>query len=364
MPEPSRAPRHRVSRPAAPRRATRLYQRAAGAVSEGFFHSLSRLGKLHPASRPERHGVEVYENIPYAGGGDRYQQLDIYRPLAHPGPQPIVLYVHGGGFRALSKDTHWIMALAFARAGYLVFNISYRLAPRHPFPAPLADTCAAYEWVVENAAAYGGDITRLAVAGESAGANLVSALTLATCFERPEPFARRVFDTGVTPRATLPYCGLLEVSNPERFGQRRSLPVWVTSIINHCSDGYLRATDERAPDHLDLANPLTTLERAARQRLAPDRPLPPFFLAVGTRDPLLDDTRRLERALNALDVACEARYYPGEIHAFHALVWRKQARQAWRDTFGFLARRLRPGRESRAVQAHAARARGDEQHAL
>ena len=50
-----------------------------------------------------------------------------------------MLYVHGGGFRILSKDTHWIMGLAFARRGFLVFNIGYRLAPKHPFPAAIAD---------------------------------------------------------------------------------------------------------------------------------------------------------------------------------------------------------------------------------
>jgi acetyl esterase len=221
---------------------------------------------------------------------------------------------------------------------------------------------------VKNAAAYGGDITRLAVAGESAGANLVSALTLSACFERPEPFARRVFDTGVIPRATLPYCGLLEVSNPERFGQRRPMPVWVTSIINHCSDAYLHAIDEHAPghhlDHLDLANPLTMLERVQRHGVTPERPLPPFFVAVGTRDPLLDDTRRLERVLNALNVTCDAHYYPGEIHAFHALVWRKQARRAWRDTFGFLARALRIRSTPRAVLDHAGSAPRGGHHAL
>ena len=67
----------------------------------------------------------------------------------------------------------------------------------------------------------------------------------------------------------------------------------------------------------------------------------PFFAPVGTRDPLLDDTRRLEKALTRLRVPCEARYYPDEIHAFHALVWRPQARACWRDALAFLDRRLR-----------------------
>ena len=74
-----------------------------------------------------------------------------------------------------------------------------------------------------------------------------------------------------------------------------------------------------------------------------ERPLPPFFAPVGTRDPLLDDTRRLEKALGALGVPCEARYYPGGIHAFHAMVWDPAARRCWRDALAFLDRYDRPG---------------------
>ncbi len=325
----------------------RVGERATSAVSDGFFRSLSALGRLHPASRPRRHNVERIENINYLKNGGDDHRLDIYRPLQRPGPYPVVLYVHGGGFRVLSKDTHWVMGLAFARFGYLVCNISYRLAPRHPYPAAIADTCAAYRWVVRNVAAYGGDPSRIVVAGESAGANLVTALTLATCFERPEPWARLAYDTGISPAVTIPFCGLLEVSNPERFAERRPMPLWLSSIINHCSDAYLRDVAHTSdvdrvfgPNYLDLANPLTTLERAQRDRVAPARPLPPFFVPVGTKDPLLDDTRRLERVLTAMGVTCQASYYPGEIHAFHALVWRRQARRAWRDVLAFLDRHL------------------------
>jgi acetyl esterase len=317
--------------------------RTAAVLSEGFFRGLARLGRLHPASRPARHNVEVFENIEYLAGGGVEHRLDIYRPTERSGrsaPLPVVLYVHGGGFCALSKDTHWLMGLMFARSGYLVCNISYRLAPRHPFPAALADTCAAFEWVVRHAPDHGGDLGRLVLAGESAGANLVTALTLATCFERPEPWATRVYDTGITPAVTVPFCGLLEVSNPERFARRRSMPPWVSDLIHAVSNAYLRGATEPWAGFFDLANPLTTLERAHERGQAPDRPLPPFFVPVGTRDPLLDDTRRLGRVLRRMDVMCEDAYYPGEIHAFQALVWRKQARKVWRDTLGFLDRHL------------------------
>ena len=78
----------------------------------------------------------------------------------------------------LSKDTHRVMALAYARRGYVVFTINYRLGPEHLFPAPLEDASPhALVWVREHCARFGGDPSRLAIAGESAGANLVTALT-------------------------------------------------------------------------------------------------------------------------------------------------------------------------------------------
>lgn len=264
-------------------------------------------------------------------------RLDIYRNTRRPGPYPVVLYVHGGGFRILSKDSHWLMGLIFARRGYLVFNISYRLAPRHPFPHAVEDTCAAYEWVVQNAAQYGGDVSRLVLAGESAGANLVTALAVALSYRRKEAFAERVWSLGVSPKAVLPACGVLQVSDPQRFLRNDSrLSRFVYDRISEVSDAYIGPGAANEDGALDLADPLVMLERG----IAPDRPLPPFFALAGTRDPLLDDTRRLKVALDRLGVDCEARFYEGEMHAFHAFIWRQAAHTAWREMFAFLEPRV------------------------
>ena len=313
--------------------------RFAQALTGAMFHGLARAGRLHPDARPARHGVTVERDLRY--GPDPLHVLDVYRPRARPGLLPVVFYVHGGAFQILSKDTHWMMGLAFARHGYLVVNISYRLAPAHRFPAAIDDTCAAWLWLLREVDRLGGDRDRIVVAGESAGGNLIAALTLATCQRRAEPYARAVFDAGVVPRAALPFCALLEVSRAERFARRRPMPDWLDGMLRSVEHAYL---GHAPPADRDLADPLVALERAAAST-APghgmDRPLPPFFAPVGTRDPLLDDTRRLEKALARLQVPCEARYYPDEIHAFHALVWRPQARACWRDALAFLDRQLR-----------------------
>ncbi|MFH2006244.1 MAG: alpha/beta hydrolase [bacterium] len=315
----------------------RLRQRVGSRLAEGFFRGLSTVGRLHPLSRLDRHGVEAVEDLAYCDDGRAEHRLDVYRPTSSAPPWPVVLYVHGGGFRILSKETHWLMGLVFARRGYLVCNINYSLAPRYPFPQAVEDTCAALAWVAGNAERFGGDPRRLVFAGESAGANLVTALTLATCFRRAEPFARQVFDLELTPGAVLPTCGMFQVSDPERFGRRRPLSAFINDRIVEASRAYLpRPTEHGAT--LDLADPLTVLERGD----PPDRPLPPFYVAVGTKDPLLDDTRRLAAALQGRGVPCTARYFPGEMHAFHALVWRRQARQCWREQFEFLETHLPP----------------------
>jgi acetyl esterase/lipase len=317
----------------------RLRVHAGAMLVDGFFRGVSRAGRLHPAAKPERHNVEVLRDIPYRGTDLVEHRLDIYRPTKLRPPLPVVLYAHGGGFRILSKDSHWLMGLIFARRGYLCFNISYRLAPRHRFPCAIEDTCAAFEWLVENAPRYGGDLSRVVLAGESAGANLITALAVAIAYERKEAFARRVFARGVVPRAVVPACGIHQVSNPDRFRRntknRRLFSRFLQDRFAEIADAYLGGVEPDGPGFLDLADPLLFLERGDK----PQRPLPPFFAPVGRWDPLMDDTLRLKAALDAIGVRCEAPLYKGH-HAFHAFVMAREARRCWADTFEFLGRAL------------------------
>jgi len=110
-------------------------------------------------------------------------------------------------------------------------------------------------------------------------------------------------------------------------------------MIRDASASYLHGYPPGPGPAIELADPLRVLESHPRL----DRSLPAFFAPVGTKDPLLDDTRRLEKALATLDVPCEARYYPGGVHAFHAMVWNPAARRCWRDALAFLDRHMRSG---------------------
>jgi acetyl esterase len=305
-----------------------LANRASASVVDGFFSTMSKVGRVLPGANPKRHGVEIIENLSYGPHGEA-NVLDIWRPKDAEGPLPVVLYIHGGGFRSLSKDSHWIMALVMARHGYLVATINYRLSPEHAYPSHIQDACAAWLWTLNNVAEYGGDPSRMVVAGESAGANLAMALTVACCYPRPEPWAKAVFDAGTVPLAVAPACGLFQVSDMLRYKRAGLSNIFSQEVLSDCEDCYLPEEEQRA--NPGLADPVCIIEQTA-----PSRPLPPAFLPVGGSDPLAEDNQRLSAALSAREVDVLERVYPGEPHAFHALIFRKAARECWRDMLAFI----------------------------
>ena len=92
---------------------------------------------------------------------------------------PILLYYHGGGWVGGSVDAVENIGRGLAdRAGHIVINVDYRLAPEHRFPAGLEDCYAAVEWAAEHAREFGGDPTRISVAGDSAGGNFATVCCL------------------------------------------------------------------------------------------------------------------------------------------------------------------------------------------
>jgi acetyl esterase len=104
--------------------------------------------------------------------------LRIYTPEG-TGPWPILVYLHGGGWTFGDLDSHDELCRRLCRAaGCLVVAVDYRLAPENPYPAPLDDCVAAIRWVAEHAAEFGGDPSRLAVGGDSAGGNLSAGVSL------------------------------------------------------------------------------------------------------------------------------------------------------------------------------------------
>lgn len=118
-------------------------------------------------------GVKVESNIRYMNDYEE-QVLDVYYPAQGEGTVPVVLYIHGGGFIAGDKRHTQQYAMTLAKAGYTVFNINYRLAPKFIYPTHIVDVIGAMNWIQQNAATYHGDHNKILIAGDSAGAYLAA----------------------------------------------------------------------------------------------------------------------------------------------------------------------------------------------
>lgn len=103
--------------------------------------------------------------------------VDVHVPKGK-GPFPVVVFSHGGGWATGSSKTHRKLGFRFAEAGLLLINVNYRLVPEHPFPACYDDCVLALNWARKHAGDYGGDVNRLALAGDSAGGLLASSVAV------------------------------------------------------------------------------------------------------------------------------------------------------------------------------------------
>ena len=200
-----------------------------------------------------------------------------------PATQPLgtMLYLHGGGYCVGSIDSHRALASRIGLAACCrTLLIDYRLAPEHPFPAALDDACSAYDWLLDS----GVSNERLLVAGDSAGGGLALALLLALN-ER-----RRPLPAGAV--CLSPWTDLAMSGDSARNGEVDD-PMVRLPEAQELAALYAQDHDPRepliSPLHGDLAG------------------LPPLLLQVGTRELLLDDSRRFASAAReaAVDVTLE-----------------------------------------------------------
>ena len=112
-------------------------------------------------------------------GPDGEVSLRIYLPADVEPPYPVIMVFHGGGWTIRSYELEGPTSRGLAnRVGAMAISVQYRLAPETRFPGAAEDCYAATEWAIENAAEFGGDASRIAVAGTSAGGNLSAAVAL------------------------------------------------------------------------------------------------------------------------------------------------------------------------------------------
>lgn len=309
------------------------YAQWLGRAYIGGLAGFSSLARRTPMARKALDELRIERDLAY--GDHPAQRLDIYHPATPRPDGAALLYFHGGGFRFLSKESHWIFGVRFAQAGYTVYNIEYRLAPDHPYPCAIEDACLAARSILLDSK-FEASPQAVVLAGESAGANLALTVAMSCSLPRSEAFTKPLFEAGLRPRALSLGCGIFQVSDPERLSRGRRLPSWEFDRLTEVADGYLRPRDGRAAPNVELADPLVVLERLDEL----PSPLPPTFAFCGSQDPLVEDTRRLGLALEALDQEVQLGIYEGAGHAFHALPGTRSSEAAWRDQLGFLDRAL------------------------
>ena len=251
---------------------------------------LITVGMRDPATLRQ---VRSTEDVTYPGAEDA-RPARIYRPDVD-GAVPTVLFIHGGGYVMGDLDTHDDQArLICDEVGAVVLSIDYRLAPEDPFPAGYLDCVAALEYVFEAAEQLGGDRTRIAVAGDSAGGNLSAGVAIA---------AR---DLGLPLRAQLliyPSTDFTETDYPSRLANAEGFLLGLDDMV-WFREAYL-------PDEEDLRASVVLHHDLSG--------LAPAIVGTAEYDPLRDEGEAYAKALEKAGVPVISRRFDGMIHGFFGL---------------------------------------------
>lgn len=222
----------------------------------------------------------------------------LYDPIGDGDPLPTMIYFHGGGWVVgdLNSNDRALRLLAL-ESGVGILSVDYCLAPENPFPAPLNECLEVARWVHRNGASHGIDVERLAIGGDSAGANLAlaTAIDLRDAGERWLRYLLLVY--GV-------YAREHDTASHRLFGN--GLFGFGTDAMDALWSLYL-GRDGSADD-----------PRAAPLRARLDG-LPPACVVAGQLDPLRDDSRRLAGRLAATGGNVEFVECPGVIHGFMSM---------------------------------------------
>jgi acetyl esterase len=214
-------------------------------------------------------------------------------------PLPVLVFFHGGGWVVGDLDTYDIPCRYLChQADCIVVSVDYRLAPEHKFPAAVEDTWTATQWVAANAATFGGDPTRIAVGGESAGANLA---TVVAQLAKVKGGPNLVFQLMLYP----PIYMVPQFPSRQLNGQGYLL---TTEFINWCEQHYLNSDADR-------------LDPRAAPGLTEDlKGLPPALIITAGFDPFVDEGYNYAEKLRGAGVEVEYTCYEDMIHGFIILL--------------------------------------------
>lgn len=265
--------------------------------------------------------VTIYDQQIKGSDGHAFK-VRIYEPSGQSeAPRPALLWIHGGGYVMGYPDVDDNLCQEIVETvGCIIFSPDYRLAPEHPFPAGLEDCYSTLLWIEQSAESYHVDLSRLAVAGPSAGGGLTAALTLLArdrkgpkiCFQMP--LYPMIDDRNITPSShEITYAGV--------WNRQNNIAAWNMYL----GDG---PRDEVSP----YAAPIRAENLAG---------LPPTYTCIGQLDPFRDETIEYVTRLAQAGVDVEFHLYPGGYHAFEVAVPDAEiSKRARNEYIGALSRAL------------------------
>ncbi|WP_106533150.1 alpha/beta hydrolase [Planomicrobium soli] len=265
--------------------------------------------------------VHVLKDLIY--GETKNSFLDIYRPAHQREPLPVILWIHGGGYVGGSKDSRQNYGMALANAGYVVVNIDYALAPDQLYPGPILQANAALEFMMLHASKYGGDMSRLFIGGDSAGAQIASQMA-AVISNKPLANAMNIqpaVQIGQL-RGALLMCGLYNMDTVRATGFPNIDLFLNTYTGSHRFESFPRIG-----------------EMSTVKQITPD--FPPVFVSVGDGDPFASQSEELVQALRLQGVAVESVFFKGSgkelKHEYQYALDTIDAQETLKKTVSFLS---------------------------
>ena len=219
----------------------------------------------------------------------------LYRPTAAQTPQPVLVYLHGGGWTIGDLDTHDVLCRQLARDGACtVVSVDYRMGPEHRFPAAVDDCVDAFDWLRAHAQELQLDASRMAVGGDSAGGNLAAALCLV---QREAGRAMPAFQLLIYPATDMRAVAPSHTTNGQGY------------MLTNDSIAYYRGNyiAEQADWSDWRASPLLAPSHAG---------LPPALVMTAGFDPLRDEGLQYANALSAAGVPTQYVCFERQIHGF------------------------------------------------
>ncbi|ANU09063.1 lipase [Planococcus antarcticus DSM 14505] len=264
--------------------------------------------------------VRVVKNLSYSDSTNSF--LDIYHPRETVNSMPVILWIHGGGYVGGSKDSRQDYAMALADAGYVVANINYALAPASLYPGPVLQANQALAYMQLHAAEYGGDMNRVFVGGDSAGAQIASQVAaLVSNVELAKTMAIQPAISNSQLQGALLLCGLYNLDT-----------VRATAFPN--IDVYLTAYTGAEPfESLPEIDELSTVQHVTSD-------FPPVFVTVGDADPFVSQSTELVAVLQSYDVRVSSVFFEGTQknlkHEYQYDLSTEDARETLKKTLQFL----------------------------